>query len=185
MPKVEGPPPLVTGISPIEGHPGTKLTIRGENLGVTASDLTHVFINQIDVGPTAQWFSSKKITAITPLGEGEMEVVVVTNSGKFGSATVSYRQTARRNVGPQTSVSHWPEDERRHCPAIYEHGSDGNAAGSGVGGGSASVSGTKTGAELDPSTGLPMSELTRINVSLSDSALRTIYPEDATNYLLQ
>lgn len=104
MPKVEGPPPLVTGISPIEGHPGTKLTIRGENLGTTASDLTHVFINQIDVGPTAQWLSSKKITAITPLGEGEMEVVVVTNSGKFGTATVSYRQTARRNVGKCVST---------------------------------------------------------------------------------
>ncbi|THD28494.1 Exocyst complex component 2 [Fasciola hepatica] len=177
MPKVEGPPPLVTGISPIEGHPGTKLTIRGENLGVTASDLTHVFINQIDVGPTAQWFSSKKITAITPLGEGEMEVVVVTNSGKFGSATVSYRQTAKRNVGPQTSVSHWPEDERRHCPAIYEHGSEGSTGGSGGGGGgSGSATDTKSGAELDPSTGLPMSELTRISVSLSDSALRSIYP---------
>ncbi|KAA0187476.1 Exocyst complex component 2 [Fasciolopsis buskii] len=178
MPKVEGPPPLVTGISPIEGHPGTKLTIRGENLGTTASDLTHVFINQIDVGPTAQWLSSKKITAITPLGEGEMEVVVVTNSGKFGTATVSYRQTARRNVGPQTSVSHWPEDERRHCPAIYEHGSEGSTSGSGGGGGggSGSATDTKSGAELDPSTGLPMSELTRISVSLSDSALRSIYP---------
>lgn len=75
-------------------------------------------------------------------------------------------------------MSHWPEDERRHCPAIYEHGSEGSTSGSGGGGGggSGSATDTKSGAELDPSTGLPMSELTRISVSLSDSALRSIYP---------
>lgn len=32
-------PPVVTGISPIEGPPGTKVTLRGENLGVDAKDL--------------------------------------------------------------------------------------------------------------------------------------------------
>ena len=34
-----GPPPFVNGISPREGPPGTKITIRGENLGITATDL--------------------------------------------------------------------------------------------------------------------------------------------------
>ncbi|CAH8666346.1 unnamed protein product [Dicrocoelium dendriticum] len=171
MPELVGPAPHVTGISPNEGTPGTKLTIRGENLGQTASDLTHVFINQIDVGPTAQWFSSSRITAITPLGEGELDIVVVTNNGKFGTSAVSYRQVTKRNVGPQTSVTYWPMDERRYCPAIYEHGgkagsgADSVASGRGAGGG-----------ELDPSTGLPMSELTRISIPLSESALRTIYP---------
>ena len=33
------PPPLVTGISPKEGVPGTLVTIRGENLGLDARDL--------------------------------------------------------------------------------------------------------------------------------------------------
>ena len=33
------PPPVVTGISPKEGKPGTKVVIRGENFGVKATDL--------------------------------------------------------------------------------------------------------------------------------------------------
>ena len=31
--------PLVTGISPKEGYPGTKVTIRGDNLGKSFDDL--------------------------------------------------------------------------------------------------------------------------------------------------
>lgn len=34
-----GPPPVVTGISPKEGPPGTKVTIRGEFLGTSPTDL--------------------------------------------------------------------------------------------------------------------------------------------------
>lgn len=33
------PPPIVTGLSPIEGPPGTRITIRGENFGNKPSDL--------------------------------------------------------------------------------------------------------------------------------------------------
>ena len=33
------PLPLVTGISPKEGPPGTRVTIRGENLGIDVKDL--------------------------------------------------------------------------------------------------------------------------------------------------
>lgn len=32
-------PPLVTGVSPKEGPPGTRITIRGENLGKDPKDL--------------------------------------------------------------------------------------------------------------------------------------------------
>lgn len=35
-----GPPPVVTGISPKEGPPGTRVTVRGEFLGNKAQDLT-------------------------------------------------------------------------------------------------------------------------------------------------
>lgn len=34
-----GPPPVVTGLSPNEGPPGTVVKIRGENLGESPSDL--------------------------------------------------------------------------------------------------------------------------------------------------
>ena len=33
------PPPVVTGISPKEGKPGTRVVIRGENFGATQRDL--------------------------------------------------------------------------------------------------------------------------------------------------
>ena len=36
---IRKPPPQVTGISPKEGPPGTRVTIRGENLGVDSRDL--------------------------------------------------------------------------------------------------------------------------------------------------
>jgi len=34
-----GPPPVVTGISPKEGPPGTRVIVRGEFLGNKAQDL--------------------------------------------------------------------------------------------------------------------------------------------------
>ena len=41
-------PPIVTGVSPKEGYPGTKITIRGENLGQNQKDvLGKIFINTL------------------------------------------------------------------------------------------------------------------------------------------
>ena len=39
-----GPSPNVTGISPKEASAGTKITIRGENLGTSPPDLVHTMI---------------------------------------------------------------------------------------------------------------------------------------------
>ncbi|CAH8629899.1 unnamed protein product [Heterobilharzia americana] len=175
MGKPSGPAPQVNGISPNEGTPGTKLTIRGENLGNTASDLLHVFIGGIDVGRSAQWFSHKKITAITPLGEGELEIVVVTDSGGFGTAAVTYHQNCLRVVGPQTVVTYWPEDDRR--VAATSANASGGSTGSTV------AVGCVLGAELDHSTGLPISELSRISIPLSESALREIYSRPGSVHL--
>lgn len=38
-----GPPPVVTGISPKEGPPGTRVIVRGEFLGTKALDLIGLF----------------------------------------------------------------------------------------------------------------------------------------------
>lgn len=43
-----GPKPLVTGISPKDGYPGTKVTIRGENLGLNEDDVIAVRICNVD-----------------------------------------------------------------------------------------------------------------------------------------
>ena len=37
-----GLPPVVTGVSPKEGPPGTRVTIRGENLGFGPEDITGI-----------------------------------------------------------------------------------------------------------------------------------------------
>ena len=65
------PAPVVTGISPNEAHPGTKLTIRGENFGVSASDLLGVNILGSDCFMTAQWMSPNKIIALCPDDKGK------------------------------------------------------------------------------------------------------------------
>lgn len=41
------PPPVVTGISPAEGPPGTKVIIRGEHLGINAKDVTGMKLNTV------------------------------------------------------------------------------------------------------------------------------------------
>ena len=38
-----GLPPVVTGVSPKEGPPGTRVTIRGENLGHEPEDIIGYF----------------------------------------------------------------------------------------------------------------------------------------------
>ena len=38
-----GKPPVVTGISPKEGKPGTKVVIRGEHFGFRQNDLIGTF----------------------------------------------------------------------------------------------------------------------------------------------
>lgn len=94
-----GPPAKVTGISPNEGTPGTKLTLRGEHFGKSALDLTHVFVGGIDVSPSARWFSAKKLSVITPLGAGELEIVIVTKSGGIGTADLAYSQNVAQKIG--------------------------------------------------------------------------------------
>ncbi|CDS37200.1 exocyst complex component 2 [Echinococcus multilocularis] len=160
-----GPPAQVTGISPIEGVPGTKLTLRGEHFGQSALDLTHVFVGGIDVSPSARWFSSRKLSVITPLGTGELEIVVVTRSGGIGTSELTYTQNVGQKVGPQEQVSYWPEDERRRCPAIIERGSGTRQEGGG----------DVVDASL-AATGLPAAELARLGIPLSDTALMKIYP---------
>ena len=40
---------MVTGISPAEGPPGTKVIIRGEHLGINAKDVTGMKLNTIKI----------------------------------------------------------------------------------------------------------------------------------------
>lgn len=86
-----GPPPIVTGLSPNHGPPGTLVTIRGENLGERQSDLFGLTICGFDCYFTAEWKSRNKIVARSGPGDGEGDVIVVTRSGGKGSCTVRFK----------------------------------------------------------------------------------------------
>ena len=68
---MKAPAPVVTGIAPNEAHPGTKITIRGENFGASQSELFGVNILGADCMMTAQWMSPSKIIALCPAKEGK------------------------------------------------------------------------------------------------------------------
>ncbi len=61
-----GLPPVVTGVSPKEGPPGTRVTIRGENLGNSPEDI---------IGET--FFPSLNTGLTEPANTGHELVVIV------------------------------------------------------------------------------------------------------------
>lgn len=83
--------PQVTGISPKEGPPGTKVTIRGERLGRSQADIIGLEICGVDVLLTSEWVSPNKILARTLLCRTKGDIVVLTKSGGIGSSTVQFR----------------------------------------------------------------------------------------------
>ncbi|XP_071957499.1 exocyst complex component 2-like isoform X2 [Antedon mediterranea] len=84
-------PPKVTGLSPNQGPPGTKVTIRGENLGNSAKDLLGLYICNSNVLLTAEWHSPSKIVCRTTNCKGNGDVIVATKSGGIGTSTVKFR----------------------------------------------------------------------------------------------
>lgn len=55
--------PVITGLSPKEGVPGTQIKIRGENLGTGQSDLLALSICGTDCLMSAKWKSPSLIVA--------------------------------------------------------------------------------------------------------------------------
>lgn len=86
-----GPSPKVTGLSPKEGPPGTKLTIRGESLGTSFDDLLSLTVGGIDVLIYAEYISPSKILTRSPRFKGTGDVILTTRSGGVGSCTVQFR----------------------------------------------------------------------------------------------
>lgn len=86
------PPPVVTGISPAEGPPGTKVIIRGENLGINAKDVTGLSICGANCLLSADYKSAGKIIARTGQAKpGKGDVIVTTRSGGVGTSTVQFK----------------------------------------------------------------------------------------------
>ncbi|CAH2068965.1 unnamed protein product, partial [Iphiclides podalirius] len=104
-----GPPPVVTGISPKEGPPGTRVTIRGEFLGVSVTDLIGLKICGCDCLLSAEWKSKNKIVARSGPCKGRGDIIVATRSGGEGTSTVQFRGY-HESVGPMKESAVWVEE---------------------------------------------------------------------------
>ena len=97
-PDVLAPPtrPEVTGVSPREGavHSETKLTIRGSNLGQSASDVVSVSVAGVDCTATLDYDSSTRLSCVagpTASAPTVGDVIVETKSGGVGVSMVQFR----------------------------------------------------------------------------------------------
>ncbi|EAT38146.1 AAEL009926-PA [Aedes aegypti] len=101
--------PVVTGLSPKEGPPGTRVTIRGEFLGSKASDLVGLTICGCDCLLSAEWKSDKKIIARTGAAKGKGDIIVTTRMGGTGTSTVQFR-AYYETIGPMKESAVWIEE---------------------------------------------------------------------------
>ncbi|KAL3111721.1 hypothetical protein niasHT_011008 [Heterodera trifolii] len=130
--------PLVTGVSPHQGPPGTLITIRGERFGEDANDLVALVICGTDCLATAKWKSSSKIVA--RLGgqakRGPGDIVMVTRSGGRGQSAVQFRVFIEQ-IGPLQESAVWV-DESKTVPGrnlirnVQEGGDPEDALGLGI-----------------------------------------------------
>ncbi|XP_037957649.1 exocyst complex component 2 [Teleopsis dalmanni] len=104
------PQPVVTGLSPKEGPPGTRVIIRGEFLGTKASDLIGLKICGCDCLLSAEWKSTNKIIGRTGPGKGKGDIIVTTISGGQGTSTVQFRAYHETIGGPLKESAVWIEE---------------------------------------------------------------------------
>ncbi|KAM9308773.1 exocyst complex component 2 [Gastrophryne carolinensis] len=104
-------PPLVTGISPKEGTPWTKVTIRGENLGTGPSDLIGLTICGHNCMLTAEWLSASKIVCRVGLDKNDKgDIIVTTKSGGKGTSTVFFKLLKPDKIGILDQSAVWVEE---------------------------------------------------------------------------
>ncbi|KAA0708629.1 Exocyst complex component 2 [Triplophysa tibetana] len=104
-------PPLVTGISPNEGTPWTKVTIRGENLGTGPTDLIGLSICGHNCLLTSEWITASKIVCrVGPAKDDKGEIVVTTRSGGKGTSTVSFKLLKPERIGILDQSAVWVDE---------------------------------------------------------------------------
>ncbi|XP_062952621.1 exocyst complex component 2 isoform X1 [Cynocephalus volans] len=104
-------PPLVTGISPNEGIPWTKVTIRGENLGTGHADLIGLTICGHNCLLTAEWMSASKIVCRVGQAKNDKgDIIVTTKSGGKGTSTVSFKLLKPEKIGILDQSAVWVDE---------------------------------------------------------------------------
>ncbi|KAF1744993.1 hypothetical protein MXB_5512 [Myxobolus squamalis] len=106
--------PDVTGISPSEGPPGTKITVRGHNFGIDLNDLVSVFVCAHDCTKSAHWVSNGKlicfIDSINIKGPEIGPIVITTKSGGRGVSMINFNLSFDR-LKPLISSSIWIDED--------------------------------------------------------------------------
>lgn len=137
--------PKVTGISPKDGVPRTKLTIRGENLGVDPEDVVSLRICDIECIIFMDWISPQKIITRSPhLPKGSPssngDVIVTTKRGGVGISMVQFTPI-EEPIGLTTPSGVWVDESelfleyrRPTSPSIGGGLDDGGFTGSGEAG---------------------------------------------------
>lgn len=113
------PPPNVTGLSPNEGLPGTRVKIRGENLGQSPTDLIGLTICGCDCLLSAEWKSPNQIIAISGIGKGKGDIVVTTKSGGVGTCSVNFKGHVQGKIGLTTPSAVWVEESAVNYRGIH------------------------------------------------------------------
>lgn len=130
------PQPVVTGLSPKEGPPGTRIIIRGEFLGSKATDLIGWY-SQIQTSSSnknilklysivlwiglkicgfdcllaAEWISPNKIIARSGPSKGLGDIIVTTRSGGEGTSAVQFRSIIHHEtIGPLKESAVWIDE---------------------------------------------------------------------------
>ncbi|XP_019878739.2 exocyst complex component 2 [Aethina tumida] len=103
-------PPVVNGISPNEGFPGTRVVIRGENFGKKSTDLVGLTICGVNCLLSAEWVSENKIITLSGPIVGKGDVIVTTRMGGVGTSDVQFNGLQLTTVGPMKEVSVWVEE---------------------------------------------------------------------------
>lgn len=100
--------PIVTGVSPKEGPPGTSIIVRGENLGKSEDDVCKLTIAGSDCLPYLIWESPKKIN-IRCMVIGTGPILIETKSGGKGSCSVEFT-CHEQNVGLTDESAVWIDE---------------------------------------------------------------------------
>lgn len=102
--------PKVTGLSPMTGPPGTKITIRGENLGQSNNDIIRLTINGADCLPYLEWRSSNKIIARCANIIGRGDIIITTQTGGQGTCDVQF-DCHEQKIGVSDETAVWVEED--------------------------------------------------------------------------
>lgn len=111
--------PKVTGLSPMTGPPGTRITVRGENLGQSSEDIIKLTINGADCLPYLDWKSPKKIITRCTKSLGSGDIIVVTKSGGIGTCDVQFN-CYEELVGPTDECQVWVDELDYQVPEKHK-----------------------------------------------------------------